>query len=261
MHIDDPDGNALLGQNVGGSESHLDHHAHGDHGHVLAVPQEDTLADLELIALHLVGDGLHSQTAETQIGGAVVSQQGLDGLLHLVAVAGTQDGHVGDGPHDGQILDALVGGAVLAHGQAAVGANDLDVQAGVSHAVADLLPGPPGGEHGEGVDKGLLAAGGQASGDADHVGLGDAHVKETVGVLGPETLGHGGAGQVGVQDYQVRLLGSQFFQGLAVSGPCRDLLCHVTCPPSLPGRPPAPDVPVDTALRWGPCRASRPGSP
>ena len=261
MHVDDPDGDSLLRQQVGGLQGHLDHHAHSHNGHILAVPQEHALADLEVIALHPVGDGLHRQAAQAHVGGAVIVQQSLHRLPHLVAVAGAQNRHVGDSPHDGQVLNALVGGAVLAHGQAAVGADDLHVQARVSHAVADLLKGPAGGEHSKGVDKGLLAAGGQAGSHTNHVGLSDAHVKKAVRMSSAKVLGHGGAGQVRVQDHQVGFLLGQFHQRLAVSGAGRNLICHLTCPPFLPGRPPARPGPADTALRWAPCRASRRCSP
>ena len=231
MEVQDPGGDALGGENVGGLQGHLDHHAHGHDGHVLAVAQGDALAQLEVIAGDGVGDGLYSGAAQAHIGGALVLEQGLDGQGHLVGVAGAQNGHAGDGAHEGEVLDALVGGAVLAHGQAAVGAHDLDIHAGVGDGVAHLLPGAAGGEHGEGVGKGLEAAGGQAGGHALHVALGDAHVEEALGIGGFKALGHGGSGQVGLQHDQLGITVSQGDQGVAVGITGGFLFRHVSSPP------------------------------
>ena len=67
----------------------------------LSETEKDALADLEVVALQRIGDGLHRQAAQTQVGGAVVVHQGPDGGAHLIAVAGAQDRHSGDGTHDG----------------------------------------------------------------------------------------------------------------------------------------------------------------
>ena len=109
-----------------------------------------------------------------------------------------------------------MGAAVFAHGDAAVGGDDLDVEVAVGDGLADLLPGPAGGEHGEGAGKGDLAAQGQAGGGAHQVLLGDAHVEEAVLEDLGEVIGLGGAGQVGVQDDDVGVLFPQLGQGLAV---------------------------------------------
>ena len=114
VHINDPDRDPFLLQDLGSLQRALDHHAHGHHRNVGAVPQKDALADLKVIALQGIGDGLHRQTAQAKVGGTVVVHQSLHSGGHLVAVAGAQYRHAGDGPHDGKVLDALVGRAVLA---------------------------------------------------------------------------------------------------------------------------------------------------
>ena len=45
-------------------------------------------------------------------------------------------------------------GPVLPYRNAAVGGPDLDIEMGIADGVADLLKGPPCGEHGEGGGKG-----------------------------------------------------------------------------------------------------------
>ena len=82
--------------------------------------------------------------------GAVVVDECEDGLAHLSPVAGVHDGHARYGAHERQVLQALVGGPVLADGEAAVRADALDVQAGIGHGVADLLIGSARSEHSEG---------------------------------------------------------------------------------------------------------------
>ena len=178
-----------------------------------------------------------------------------------MAITGAQDSHVGDSPHDGQVLNALVGGAVLPHRQAAVGAHHLDIQSRIGHAVAHLLPSPASSKHGKGVHEGFLPAGSQACGHTNHVGLCNAHVKEPVRVGCSKIFGHGGARQVGIQDHQVGFLVGKLYQRLAIGGTGCNLFGHVTSPPFLPGWRPAPGGLVHTALHWGPCRASPPGSP
>ena len=98
----------------------------------------------------------------------------------------------------------------------------------VADGVADLLKRAAGGEHGERGAEDLLARGGDARGDADHVGLGDADVVEALGMGGLELAGLGGRGEVRVQDHEVVALGAERHKLLAVADAGRDLLdiCH-----------------------------------
>ena len=261
VHINDADGHALGGHRLARLERKLHHHAGGDDGDVLAVCKGGALIQLEAVALDLVGDGLDGGAAKAQIGRAVVVQQRLDGELHLVAVAGAEHLHAGNDAHERQILDALMRRAVLADGQAAVRADDLDVQVGIGDGIAHLLPCSAGGKDGEGVGEGLEAAGGKAGGDAGHVALGNAHIKEALGIFGRKALGHGCVGEVGVEHDQLGILLRQLDQRFAVGGAGGNLSCHITCPPVLLILLRLRPWPAHTARRSAPCRASRRCSP
>ena len=71
-----------------------------------------------------------------------------------------------------------MGSTVLADGQAAVGGSNLDVQLGVTNAVADLLKSAARSKHGKRGNKRHIAKGGHAGGYTDHVALGNAAVKK-----------------------------------------------------------------------------------
>ena len=73
-----------------------------------------------------------------------------------------------------------MGGAVLADGDAGVRGADLDVQVRVGHRHADLVIDASGNETGERAGERHLAAQRQTGGDADHVGLRDAALDETL---------------------------------------------------------------------------------
>ena len=233
VHIDDAGGNALCGQNLPGLAGHAHHDAGGDDRHVAAVGNRDALPKLKLVVRQLVGEDLGGGAGQTEIGGAVVVQQGFYGQPHFVTVAGANHSHAGDLPHQGQVFGALMGGAVLADGDAAVGADDLDVQMGIGDGVADLLVRAAGSEDGEGVGKGLQTGGSHARGNADHVILRDAAVEEALGISGPEVLRLSGHGQVCVQDHQLGVLLGKFYQGLAVGSPRCNFPCHIIYPPVL----------------------------
>ena len=114
-----------------------------------------------------------------------------------------------------------------------MGAHDLDVQVGIAHAVADLLVGAASSEDRKGVCKGLEASRGHAGGDADHVALGNAAVKEAFGIGGGEILGHRGLRQVGVQDDELGIPLGQLDQRLAIGAARCDFSCHFSFPPVL----------------------------
>ena len=111
-----------------------------------------------------------------------------------------------------------MGSAVLTDGDAAVGSADLHVQVGVGHGVADLLKGTARSEHRKAGHEGDIAHGGQAGGDAHHVGLGDAAVEVAVRVSLAEHTGLGSGSEVGVQYHQIVVaLSGQCFQSIAVA--------------------------------------------
>ena len=227
VDVDDLGVDALGGEGLGGLERGGDHKTGGHDGHVGALAHDDALADLELIGLGIVEHG-HGEAAEAHVDGALEVERGAHGGAGLGVVGGDDHGHAGDGAHEGDVLVALVGRAVLADRDAGVRGADVHIEVRVPDGVADLLERAAGGEHGERGAKDLLARGGNAGGDADHVCLGDAGVIEALGVGGLELAGLGGRGEVRVQDHEVVALGAERHKLLAVAGAGRDLLdiCH-----------------------------------
>ena len=143
----------------------------GEDGHILALLEHDGLADLELL---------------------------IDGRsLGLVVVAGVDDHHAGKGAHEGDILHGLVGCTVLTEGDTSVRGCDLDIGVSIGDLLADLVIDAAGDELGEGADERDLAGEGETGGGADHVGLGDAALHETLGELSSELLHLQGREQVG----------------------------------------------------------------
>ncbi|MNY17920.1 hypothetical protein D3C86_1512670 [compost metagenome] len=147
--------------------------------------------------------------------------------LGLGAVGGHEHRQVGDDAGDREVLEDLVGRAVLAEGEARVGGGDLDVEVHVARGVADHLPGLADREHGKGAREGDLAGEREAAGGVDQVLLGDPHVEEALGELVGEVLGHGRAREVRVEHDDVGALAAELAKGLAVGGAGRDLVLGV----------------------------------
>ena len=110
-----------------------------------------------------------------------------------------------------------MGGAVLAHRDAAVGGADLDVQVGVADGVADLLKGAARRKHGKAGRKRHQPHRRHTGGGGHHVALGNAAVKMAVGIGFFEDAGLGGGGQIGVQHHHVGVIFCQFYQRGAVA--------------------------------------------
>src|SRR5699024_2992031 len=160
-----------------------------------------------------------------QVDRAVVVVSGDHRGAGLHRVGGAQDHHAGDRAHEGDVLAALVGSAVLAHREAGVGHGDLDVQVRVADGVADLVEGAARREHCKGGHKGHVAQRAHAAGGGHHVLLGDAAVKVAVGVGVAEPGRAGGFRQVGVKyDQVVGPLPGQFQQGFTVAVAGGDLV-------------------------------------
>ena len=119
-----------------------------------------------------------------------------------------------------------------------MGGADLDVQVRIADGVADLLEGPPGGEHGEGGGKGHEAGRRGAGRHGHHVALGDAAVEVALGKGLFENGGLGRAGQIRIEDDDVLMLLTERGERAAVAVAGRDLFqfCHVTSPPIPPER-------------------------
>ena len=260
VDVDDAGVDALGGQGLGGLAGLVDHQAGSHDGNITALGELLALADLEVIVGLVVEHG-NRQTAKAKVDRTLHLVGGADSSACFHVVGGADDGHAGQAAHEGKVLAALVGSAVLTDGDAAVGSADLHVQVGVGHGVADLLKGTARSEHRKAGHEGNIAHGGQAGGDAHHVGLGDAAVKVAVRVSLAEHTGLGSGSEVGVQDHQVVVaLSGQCFQSIAVAlaGSDHFHICHLTCPP-VPARRrlrSAPAWPQRTPRRWGLCRAN-----
>ena len=147
-------------------------------------------------------------------------------------------------------------GAVLAYGDAGVGADDLHIQMRIRQRIADLLKCAARREHGEGIDKYDFSAGGHTSGDAYHVGLCNAHVPGALRIQRAELFRPGAALKVRIQ-HKDPGIGADFSQRLAISRSGRDLI-HNAPPPFQPRQPerPARQQPFHTVPYWGRFRAT-----
>ncbi len=200
------------------------HHPRGDEGQIAALAQGGPAADDEIAALG--EDHRHLGAAEADKDRPMEGRRRPDRRGRLRPVGGAQHRHVGQRPHDGQILHRLVGAAVLPDGDPAVGGHHLDVHLRVGQRLADLLEGPPGGENGEGGGEGDHPPGRQTGRHADHVGLGDPGVEKALGKLPREEARLGRAGQVGVEHHNLGVFPAQFDQRLAVGVPCSNHFRH-----------------------------------
>ena len=112
-------------------------------------------------------------------GGAVAAEGLADQGGEVGGVGWLDDGEIGEALEHREVVDALVGGAVLAHHAGAVHAEDHG-EVGDADIVHNLVDRP--------LEEGRIdghewahAAGGQAGGKGDHVPLGDSNVAEAVG--------------------------------------------------------------------------------
>ena len=109
---------------------------------------------------------------------------------------GVDHDHLREGAHEGHVLHGLVRGTVLAEGDTRVGGGDLHIGLAVGDFLTDLVIDTAGHELREGADEGDLAGDGETGGGADHVGLGDAALDETLRELRGEGIHLEGALEV-----------------------------------------------------------------
>jgi len=126
--------------------------------HIPALPHHHGLAELEAVVFRV--DAGELVAGEADVDGSLMRVGGANRLPGFNGVGRREDGHARDHSHEGQILQALMGAAILAHGEACVGGDDLDVLAAHAHGLPDKFIGPARGEHGEGADEGDHARGG-----------------------------------------------------------------------------------------------------
>ena len=253
MDIDDGSVDAIACERLGGHQGLVDHEAGREDRNIFTLAQDVCFANLKGLD-HVALKNGRGEARKAHVDGAFEISDRHGGGLCFVGVRGADDRHAGDGAHERDVLDALVAAAVLAHGHAGVGAADLHVELGIGDGVADLFIGPSCAEHSKRRAEGNQPHGRQACGDVHHVRLGNAAVEEALGIGGLEMLGHSGAGQVGVQHHHLLIGGAQLYQSLAVGFTGCDFFTHGLSPP-------IPSKPAGAAPRWGPCRASPPGSP
>ena len=142
----------------------------------------------------------------------------------LVVVGGDDHGHPGHRPHQGDVLDHLVRGAVLAERDAAVRGADSDLELVVGDAQPDLVVGAPGGEDREGRAVGHLAGRRQPAGHRHHVRLRRADVEEALREALAELDRLGGDGEVGIQRDDVLVQLAELGERVAVGVAGRDRL-------------------------------------
>ncbi len=124
---------------------------------------------------------------------------------HLGGVAGLQHRHVGDGAHDGDVVDGLVGHPARG-GDAGQEPDQTHGQVGVGDRHLQLVQRPAVQEDREGVQPRLEALAGQAGREPEHVLLGHPHGEEPVRV-GVSPRPHlAGVGEVGRQHDEARLV-------------------------------------------------------
>jgi len=165
------------------------------------VALDDAPAKLEVIVV-LVNDG-HGQTAKPHVHRALCLICHANGSLGLDVIGRDDDRHARNGSHEGEVLVALVGGAVLAHRYARVRGPDDHVQMGVADGVSHLLEGATGGEHGKGAREHPVPRGRDAGSDAHEVLLRYADVDEAVGIGRLELARLGRDGEIGVEHHEV----------------------------------------------------------
>ena len=141
----------------------------------------------------------------------------MDRLAHLDGVARHDDGHLGQGAHDGDVLQRQVGRTLLGGGGAGVVPDDLGVAPGVGHRDAHLVEAATGQEVAVRVGEGHPPHRGHAGRGADDVALGDAEVEEPVREPLAEAVGVVGLGAVAVEHEDVVVLGADVQQPLDVA--------------------------------------------
>ena len=152
-------------QQISSFERAPGHEPRADKGHVLTVVKQPGLADLEAVTRRIKHDrDLAAQQAH--VDWPLICRDGRDDLSNLGGVAGIDDDKVGNGPHQGQVLDALVRAAV-AGGQPGQTGNDLYVCLAQGRANGDEVIGAARGENAIGGREGRESRARQTRSHAD----------------------------------------------------------------------------------------------
>ena len=186
----------------------------GDDTHVLAFADDAALANLEIVIL--IENYRHRGAAKADVDRPFVLDSGSDCFSRLRIICGAHDDHSGDLAHERQVLQTLVGSAVLTDSDAGVCRADLHVQVRVADRVADLLIGAARREHREGACKRHHTGGREACRDAHHIAFRDSAVKVSVGICFRKDTGFGRTCQVCVKYYKIGHLRAQLQKSFSV---------------------------------------------
>ena len=132
--------------------------------------------------------------------------------------------HTRDTSHKSEVLAALMSRAVLANGNSAVSRADLHVQFRITHRVAHLLKSASCGKHREGAYKRNFSCSCKTCSDAYHVALCDTAVNVAFRKFFLKHSGLGSCSKVSIQNNDIFMFFSKFYQSCAVAGSCSDFL-------------------------------------
>ena len=141
MHIQHPDANPLFLQRIGGGDCERDGAACGDNSHIVALMGDDGLTDLILVILRV--DQRLGAPSNPDTHGAGVIHALLDQFDALIGVAGNDEGHIGEGTHDRDIHNVIVG-RTTGRGQARVGIDDTHWQIRIADIGMHLIQSAQG---------------------------------------------------------------------------------------------------------------------
>ena len=150
----------------GGLQRHAQNCAGSDDGTVGAVDDRDGFSNAEAI-----GVGVHARlagAAQAEIHRPVQAQARSHGGRGLHGIAGTNNGHVGQRAHDGDVFQSVMRRSVVAVAVAAADADDGHGQRVITQIVANLFQAAQRGEGRDGVDERPHSTESQARRRADH---------------------------------------------------------------------------------------------
>ncbi len=188
MHIHNPCANALLGKRLSRLESALHHYSACYKRYVLSVVlKSNRLAQLKLKSIVINLSRLFAEHTHVHRGRSINNLG--QSLLHHSSVGRLEANHFGHGAHNRHILEGHMRTAVDLRGNAGLGANHLDVQIGVRNGYKNLVVAPARSKRRKAVGKRNFSHSRHTRGNANHILLGNTHVKESVGELLFKALG------------------------------------------------------------------------
>jgi hypothetical protein len=116
----------------------------------------------------------------------------------LHGICGNNDREARKSAEQGQVLNGVMRGAILANGDAPVGGHDLDVEFGLRQTQPQLIKATTGDEYGEAAHKDGLSRGSQTGSYADHVLFLQAAVNKAARELARKEIGHRGRREIGI---------------------------------------------------------------